>query len=147
MDSESARRERRMGSARGRVHLTSGRARAHAEVSGVFFLYVPSLCGVKKIAFLSGFAEQLQLSSNIVEMLKEQAFDRETALLGLSEGNLKEMEGLKLGDLSLQLMKTLTSPVVLTAVGAFSFTVRSFPLRTQTGENIGHMSIDRVSNC
>ena len=50
------------------------------------------------MAFLSGFAEQFQLSSNIVELLKEQAFDCETALLGLWEENLKELEGLNLGE-------------------------------------------------
>ena len=31
MESESVRRERRMESARGRVHLTSGRARMHTQ--------------------------------------------------------------------------------------------------------------------
>ena len=49
--------------------------------------------GVKRTAFLSGFAEQFQLSSNTVEL---QAFDCETALLGQSEENLEDLEGLKL---------------------------------------------------
>ena len=56
------------------------------------------MCGVKKTAFLSGFAEQFQLSSNTVKLLKEEALDCQTALLGLSEENLKELEGLKLGE-------------------------------------------------
>ena len=43
MESESVRRERRMESARGRVHLTSGRARAHAAVSGCFFFCAPTI--------------------------------------------------------------------------------------------------------
>ena len=47
------------------------------------------------MAFLSGFAEQFQPSSNISELLKEEAFDCETAMLGLSEENLTELEGLK----------------------------------------------------
>ena len=90
MESESARRERRMESARGRVHTQQSQF--------LFFLCIPSLCGVKKISFLSGFAEQFQLSSNIVELLKEEAFDCQMALLGLSEENLNYLEGLKLGE-------------------------------------------------
>ena len=88
MESESARRERRMETAWGRVHLTSSRARVQKQqFPFLFFLCIPNLCGVKKMAFLSGFAEQFQLSSNIAELLKEEAFDSETALLGLLEQN------------------------------------------------------------
>ena len=88
-----------MESATGRVHLTSGRARVHTQQSRfLFFLCIPNLCGVKKTAFLSGFAEQLQLSSSTVKLLKEEALDCQTALLGLSEENLKQLEGLKLGE-------------------------------------------------
>ena len=43
MESESVRRERRMESARGRVHLTSGRARAHAAVSVCCFFCAPTI--------------------------------------------------------------------------------------------------------
>ena len=50
------------------------------------------------MAFLSVFADWFQLSSNTVELLKEQAFDCKTVLLGLSEENLKEVKGLKLGE-------------------------------------------------
>ena len=101
MESESARRERRMESARGRVILTSGRERVHTKQSRFLFFFCafPTCARVKKMAFLSGFAEQFQLSSTIiVELLKEQAFDCETALPGLSEENLKELESLKLGE-------------------------------------------------
>ena len=63
-----------------------------------FFLCIPSLCGVKKVTFLSGLAEQFQLSSNVIELLKEEALDCETALPRLSEENLKELGGLKLGE-------------------------------------------------
>ena len=90
MESESLRRERRMESARGRVHLTSGRARVHTQQFR--FLVFPVL----KMAFLSAFAEQFQLSSNTVKLLKGEAFDCETAVLGLSEENIKDLEGLKL---------------------------------------------------
>ena len=41
------------------------------------------------MTFLSGFDEQFHLSRNIVKLLKEQSFDCETAMLGLSEENLK----------------------------------------------------------
>ena len=66
MESESERRERRMESARGRVLLTSGKARVHTQQSRFLFFSVrsPNLCGVKKMAFLSGFAEQFHLRSN-----------------------------------------------------------------------------------
>ena len=92
-----------MESERGRVHLTIGGARVHTQQSQFLLLFffclcIPNLCGVKKMAFLSDFAERFQLSSNIVELLKEEAFHCETALFGLSEENIKEMEGLKLGE-------------------------------------------------
>ena len=61
-------------------------------------MFVSNLCGVRKMALLSGFAEQFQPSSNITELFKEQAFDCETAMFGLSEENLTEQEGLKLGE-------------------------------------------------
>ena len=48
------------------------------------------------MAFLSAFAEQFQLSSNTIKLLKEE-FDCEMAVLGLSEENIKALEGLKLG--------------------------------------------------
>ena len=92
MESESVRRERRMESARGRVHLTSGRARVHTQQFRFLFF------AVQKMAFLSDFAEQFQLSSNTIKLLKEEAVDCETAVLGLSEENIKDLEGLKLGE-------------------------------------------------
>ena len=48
--------------------------------------------------FLSALADQFQLSSNTIKILKEEAFDCETAVLGLSENNIQELEGLKLGE-------------------------------------------------
>ena len=48
--------------------------------------------------FLSALADQFQLSSNTIKILKEEAFDCETAVLGLSENNIEELEGLKLGE-------------------------------------------------
>ena len=81
-----------MESARGRVHLTNGRAGMHTQQFRFCFLFF-----VLKMAFLSAFAEQVQLSSNTVKLLKEEAFDYETAMLGLSEENIKDLEGLKLG--------------------------------------------------
>ena len=81
-----------MESARGRVHLTTGRAHVHTQQSRfLLFLCIFNLSGVKKITFLSGFTEQFQLSSKVVERLKEQALDCETALL-------KELEGLELDE-------------------------------------------------
>ena len=50
------------------------------------------------MAFLSASDDQFQLSSNTIKLLKEEAFDCETALLGLSEQNIKDLEGLKLGE-------------------------------------------------
>ena len=50
------------------------------------------------MAFLSAFAEQFQLSSNTIKLLKEEVFDCETAVLGLSEKNIEDLEGLKLGE-------------------------------------------------
>ena len=92
MESESVRRERRMESARGRVHLTSGRARVHTQQ---FWFLVFS---VLTVDFLSAFADQFQLSSNTIKLLKEKVFDCETAVLGLSEKNIEDLEGLKLGE-------------------------------------------------
>ena len=48
--------------------------------------------------FLSALADQFQLSSNTIKVLKEEAFDCETAVLGLSEKNIEDLEGLKLGE-------------------------------------------------
>ena len=63
--------------------------RAHAAV--LFF-------SVLMMASLSAFAEQFQLSSNTVKLLKEEVFDCEMAVLGLSEENIKDLKGLKLGE-------------------------------------------------
>ena len=52
--------------------------------------------------FLSALADQFQLSSNTIKILKEEAFDCETAVLGLSENNIQELEGLKLASKSKQ---------------------------------------------
>ena len=43
------------------------------------------------MAFLSAFAKQFQLSSNTVEVLRDEGFDWETALLGLLEESLMEV--------------------------------------------------------
>ena len=94
-----SRRERRMESERGRVHLTRDRARiTHAAVSFPMCRREGRGCVCEEGDFSTWIAEQFQLSSNIAELLTEQAFDCETAILGLSEENLKELEGLKLGD-------------------------------------------------
>ena len=50
------------------------------------------------MAFLSAFAEQFQLSSSTIKLLKEEVFDCKTAVLGLSEKNIDDLEGLKLGE-------------------------------------------------
>ena len=48
--------------------------------------------------FLSALADRFQRSSNNIKVLKEEAFDCETAVLGLSETNMEDLEGLKLGE-------------------------------------------------
>ena len=50
------------------------------------------------MAFLSAFAEKFQLSSDTVKLLTEEAFDCKTAMLGLSEEHIQDLEGLKLGE-------------------------------------------------
>ena len=69
------------------------RQSAHAHVAVSVFVF-----SVLKMAFLSPFAEQFQISSNTVKLLTEEAFDCETAVLGLSEENIKDLEGLKFGE-------------------------------------------------
>ena len=81
MESESVRRERRVESARARVHFDQRQsARAHAAVSVSCF-------SVLKMDFLSAFADRFQLSSNTIKVLKEEAFDCETAVLGCNKKN------------------------------------------------------------
>ena len=51
-----------------------------------------------KVALLSVFVRQYQISSNTAAVLRNEAFDSETALVGLSDETLKELKSLKLGE-------------------------------------------------